>query len=250
MESAAWDTSGRSLTRQGPRRRVWNATRLSMLVNGETRLIRAGEYTLPNRVDSVVEAVFGLHGLPAIRKPRGPDERSDPAAAVTPAVLNQVYNISGVMVKAGSKNKQAVAEFQACGMAAKDLTQFFAMYVANYEKGVDDKVSKFVGDKATGPTCGEAMLDTEYLMGISVGVPTEFWLKNPFDLCGDVMKWAAALLADDAVPSVHSVSYGVQGNLDVVQCSLAKVQVIERSFMKLAARGVTILVSGSGSQKV
>lgn len=101
-----------------------------------------------------------------------------------------MYNITGVTVDRSSKNVQAVAEFQGCGMDQKDLTKFFSDFVKDAKRG-DDAVSKYVGDKATGSSCGEALLDIEFIMGPAPGIKTEFWLKQPFDLCSDVAAWAS-----------------------------------------------------------
>ena len=64
------------------------------------------------------------------------------------------------------------------------------------------------------------------------------------------MHWTYAILATQGGPLVHSVSYGVQGNLTQIGCKDAIVAAIDTNFAKLAARGITIIFasgdSGSG----
>ena len=120
----------------------------------------AGAYALPDDVERAVASIFGLQGLP--RRPRGRAASGDDpkAAKVTPDVIKEVYNVSGVTVDRSSRNKQALAEFQGCGIDAKDLVAFFKKFVPEAKDG-DDTISKFVGDKAKGPSCGEGTLDVE-----------------------------------------------------------------------------------------
>jgi len=229
-------------------------TRFATLTNakfGQT-VHRAGEYSIPEDIDEHVQAVFGLHGLPL--PPTGPlptVTTAPPAepADVTPAVLEQVYNITGVTPSAKS-NRQAVAEFQGQYMSDKDLAAFFAKYVTKYKKGTDDVVSKYVGDKDKQIGQTEASLDIQYIMGVNPGLKAEFWLYNSMDFCGDLANWTAAILADDDAPQVHSISYGWQGNLSQLQCTDAKVSIVDDNFAKLAAKGISIIFasgdSGSG----
>ena len=208
----------------------------------EISVPRPGAYALPDHIEPLVSAIFGIHGLPVRRRERiglGDDPK---AAKVTPDVLKEVYNISGVTIDPSSKNVRAVAEFQGCSMDQKDLTTFFKDYVKGSK---DDTVSKYVGDKGKGASCGEGLLDIEYIMGPSPGIKTEYWLKNPFDLCSDIAEWAAALLKADEPPLVHSISYGESGPDS--QCNAAKLSTIENDFMKLASRGITIIVSSGDS---
>ena len=72
--------------------------------------IRAGSVRLPARVADAVQAVFGLHGLPA--PPRLPRLAQAPVQApVTPAVLRARYQVgnSGVEPTGSAVNRQAVA---------------------------------------------------------------------------------------------------------------------------------------------
>merc|ERR1711998_189864 len=226
------------------------ATTFEVLVNNATSqtVIRATDYTLPEHIESHVAAVFGLHGLPLPTR-KNVATRSSPAQ-VTPSVLTQTYGIGGVTINRSSKNSQAVAEFQGQTMASTDLSAFFSEYVKKYNKGQDDVVSKFVGDtdKQSGQT--EASLDIQYIMGTAPGIKTEFWLENSMDFCGDLVTWSNLILTTADAPTVHSVSYGWQGDLKQLQCTDSKVTVVDGNFAKLAAKGVSIIFasgdSGSG----
>merc|ERR1719253_1672942 len=211
---------------------------------GQSKL-RAGPYTVPDEISNAV--VFGLHGLPL---PPKQTAAVDATVKVTPAVIAETYGVSGVKVSRSSKNRQAVAEFQGQTMMDSDLTSFFKQFVKGYQAGTDDKVSKFVGDKGEGSAQVEASLDIQYIMGVAPGIQTEFWLYDPNDFCADLKKWTTALLADDAVPLVHSVSYGWQGELSQIGCSAANSAAVDADLAQLAAKGITIIFasgdSGSG----
>jgi tripeptidyl-peptidase-1 len=223
-------------------------TSFRSVTNAETgqSKVRAGPYSVPDELSNMV--VFGLHGLPLPPKETAAVDAT--VVKVTPAVILETYGVSGVKVSRSSKNRQAVAEFQGQTMKDSDLTAFFKQFVKDYEAGTDDKVSKFVGDKGEGSAQVEASLDIQYIMGVAPGIQTEFWLYNPSDFCGDLKKWTTALLADDSVPLVHSVSYGGQGDLSKIGCSAANSQAVDADLAQLAAKGITIIFasgdSGSG----
>ena len=84
-------------------------------------------------------------------------------------------------------------------------------------------------------------------MGQSVGVKTEYWLQNPFDLCSDISKWANDLLKDDDAPLVHSMSYGEQNPEGEICADASQIATIEAQFAKLAAKGLTLIVSSGDS---
>jgi len=221
-------------------------TKFAVLVNqaaGYT-VHRAGGYSLPHHIQAHIQAVFGLHGFPIPRKddPKTPP----PIVNITPAVLKQTYGVSGVTPKAAG-NARAVAAFQGEYMADKDLADFFLKYVTNYTVGKDDVVSKYMGDKDEQKGNTEASLDIQYLMGIAPGIKTEFWLYASMDFCGDLENWTSAILANDNAPLVHSVSYGFQGPLMQLHCEDAKVEVIDDNLAKLAAKGISIIVSSGDS---
>jgi tripeptidyl-peptidase-1 len=110
---------------------------------------------------------------------------------------------------------------------------FFKEYVKDAEKG-DEEVYAFEGDKDKENGQVEASLDIQYIMGVAPGIKTEFWLFRGGDFCADLVEWTNKLIADVSGPNVHSISYGWQGNLTQVQCTDAKVKVIDDNYAKLA----------------
>jgi subtilase family serine protease len=222
--------------------------------------VRAGAFRLPGAVERAVAAVFGLHGLPL--PPRTPAAATggwhrpthpQPVVNVTPSLLMKTYGVTGVSPAAGSKNKQAVAEFQGQCMNQTDLSTFWDMFVMNQVPGAteqDAMVGKYLGkkDQCRGQT--EPSLDIQYIMGVSPGITTWFYDQASMDFCADLKSWTQMLLTDEEAPLVNSVSYGWQGNLTQVQCSDEKVASIDADFSKLAAKGISIIFasgdSGSG----
>jgi len=223
-------------------------TKFEVLMKGKQHLVRATDYTLPYDVEDAIAAVFGLHGLPIpVTQPLvAPPGRP---ANVTPAVIAATYSVSGVKVSRSKTNRQAVAEFQGQTEKDADLAMFFKEYVKDAEKG-DEEVYAFEGDKNKQNGQVEASLDIQYIMGVAPGIKTEFWLFMGGDFCADLVEWTNKLIADASGPNVHSISYGWQGNLTQVQCTDAKVKVIDDNYAKLAAAGVSIIFasgdSGSG----
>lgn len=223
-------------------------TSFSLLTNAafDQNLVRAGQFELPTEVDSAVAAVYGLHGLPL--PPRRSLMADGEPAKVTPAVIEKTYSVSGVTPSGSDTNRQAVAEFQGQYMADADLVKFFTDFVPGAKS--DDKVDKFVGDPNKQEGQAEASLDIQYIMGVNPGLKSEFWLYNSMDFCGDLEKWSALILNTTNAPTVHSVSYGWQGDLAKIGCQASKVTVVDDNLAKLAAAGFSIIFasgdSGSG----
>lgn len=214
----------------------------------QQRLLRASDYTIPDKVNEAIGAIFGLHGMPL--PPKSPLGASLPhPAAVTPAVLASTYSVSGVTPSGSDSNRMAVAEFEGEYEKDSDLAAFFKEFVPKAAPG-DDKVSKFVGTPDRQMAGVEASLDIQYMMGVAPHVKAEFWLFAGQDFCLDLQSWTTTMLADNAAPLVHSVSYGWQGDLTRIGCKEPEVSVIDSNFAKLAAKGITIIFasgdSGSG----
>ena len=143
-------------------------TQFALLVNQVTgqRVPRASSYILPDNIVARVQAVFGLHGLP-LPPAQSRRHQLESVAEVTPSVLREVMNVSGVTIDPTSTNVQAVAEFQGQTMSESDLADFFVKFVQNYTVGRDDVVSKYVGDHDTQSGQTEASLDIQYIMGLT-----------------------------------------------------------------------------------
>lgn len=215
----------------------------------ESRVLRAGDWTLPDKVENAVEALWGLHGLPLLprKHPRvGRNYGSDELA--TPSVLESTYKIAGVNVSGTTANKQAVLEFMALETNVTDLATFFQRYVSNAAPG-DDKIYKIVTDIFNGFPSVEGNLDIQYIMGVAPGVKSEYYVNNFADFCGGLKNITESILADDNGPIVLSMSWGAQCDPSAV-CTEEKIQTIDNNFAKLAAKGVSVVIasgdSGSG----
>lgn len=219
-------------------------TNFRLITNDKTQLLRATAFSLPAQVHEVVGAVFGLHGLPLPAV--APLTSTANPVDVTPAVLASTYSISGVTPSGSTDNRQAVAEFQGQYMKPEDLTAFFSKFVPNAQAG-DDKVYKFVGSTDQDQAGVEASLDIQYIMGVAPGIKTDFWLFAGQDFCLDLKNWTDMILATDTAPRVHSVSYGWQGNLSQVGCTDDAANYVDANFVKLAAKGITIIISSGDS---
>jgi tripeptidyl-peptidase-1 len=233
------------------------STHVTELYNIHTEQVqlRGGDVTIPSGVEEHVSAVYGVHGLPlppatsaSSRSSTDARDTSGLPAEVTPKVIASAYDIGGVSVSRGTKNRQAVAEFQGQFMNTTDLATFFERFVPDAQAG-DDKVYKFQGGETEGEGV-EAQLDIQYIMGVAPGIKTEFWEQKSMDFCSDLKTWTTTLLATSDIPLVHSVSYGWQGELSQIGCTKEEVQDVDTDFQKLAARGITIIFasgdSGSG----
>ena len=211
-------------------------------------VVQAGDYVLPSAIHNAVAAVFGLHGLPIPRNILAPPHMP---ANVTPAVIYSTYGVDFKEASRSDKNTQAVAEFQGQFMNSTDLATMFAQEVsqidANYKVGTDDVVSKWVGKHIENSGGVEAELDIQFIMGVSPGIKTEFWEFPGQDFCGDLNMWTGNLTSGDDCPLVHSVSYGWQGNLTQIQCKDENVDAVDGNFAKLAAKGISIMISSGDS---
>lgn len=96
-------------------------------------------------------------------------------------------------------------------MNSTDLKALFAKYVTDYKEGVDDVITKHVGEYQESSGGVEAELDIQYIMGVSPGIQTEFWEFPGQDFGADLNMWSSNLTSNADVPIVHSVSYGWQG---------------------------------------
>lgn len=222
----------------------------------ERSVLQAGDLHVPEEVAPLLGSIVGVHGTPYKRshvefstKPMGvPD--------ITPTVLKQVYNVQGVEVSRGTKNRRATAEFQAQYTTQEDLSNWFTQYM---DPKVFDVQS---GDElyTCGPAGGcepdpddkrhgagtEAMLDIEYIAAVAPGIKNEVWSYQAMAWCTDLKSWTSDMLDSNDPPQVFSVSYGIQGNVSLDKnegCSEEISMSIEEDFAKLAARGVSILVS-------
>lgn len=230
------------------------ATQFHKFHRDSAMVLQAGDLHAPVDVAAHIDCVFGVHGTP-FRRPAAPVSMgADPK--ITPSVLRQAYNVSGVTINRAGKNKQAVVEFQGQVIDPSDVDAFFRANVPDAQVG--DSNFTCVGDTCTGVRPGtEASLDIQYLMGLTPGIKTEAWNFNSPQFCADVKNWTAMVIDHDDPPLVFSISYGVQGNVSLDKrqgCNEAIVKNIETDFAKIAARGITLIFSsgddGAGGEAI
>jgi hypothetical protein len=224
------------------------ATKFHVAVHAATEraLVKAGDYDVPDHIDAAIATIFGLHGLPVPRPSEELGQPSEPAD-VTPAVIYSTYNVVSPKVTRSPKNRQAVAEFQGQFMNSTDLVNMFKRYVKDYKVGVDDVITNHHGAFEESSGGIEAELDIQYIMGVSPGIQTEFWEFPGRDFGMDLNMWTSNLTAGPDTPLVHSVSYGWQGNLSQIGVKQADVDVVDANFAKLAAKGISIMISSGDS---
>ena len=221
----------------------------------------ATHYELPSAVAEVVDAVYGLAGVPTTKAPakkrakKNKNNMKNKAPEwgppqVNPTILSKTYNVTtsgSTPTTANSTNKQAIVSFLGQEFAVEDVDTFFKMYVSNTTQ---PPTITCVGPKSCeGGSQTEASLDIQYLVGMAPTVATEGWYFDgqTLDFCGTVRSWTQALLAAKAPPLVSSVSYGFQGNLGESGCTNAGILGVENDLAAAAARGLTvILASGDG----
>jgi tripeptidyl-peptidase-1 len=224
----------------------------------ESKVLQAGDLHVPVDVAESLKSIVGLHGT-SYKRSRVESEVSA-GHDITPQLLKETYNVTGVKVSRGTKNRRATAEFQNQFTAQSDLTNWFGEYVTSDVFDVQDGDELYTcgpaggcepdtGDKRYGPGT-EAMLDIEYIAGVAPGIKNEVWSYQGMAWCTDLKNWTSDILDSDAPPQVFTVSYGIQGNVSADRnegCSVEITMDIEDDFAKMAARGVSVLVSSGDS---
>jgi tripeptidyl-peptidase-1 len=229
--------------------------------NSETSFHAVREYYLPSTITNDVSTVFStiqgpLNG-PGTFKPRvvsskmspGSMKRAaDPAVQfnisvaplmeVTPAVLNQLYDIS--FNNGGGYGSQAVYESVNESYSVADLTTFqnlFSLPLQQPSTDIDGHVIQ--GPCINGfENCGEANLDVQYLMAVSQSVPTTFW----YDPSG-LNSFLYTVCSTTNPPFVISISY-LANEEDIDQ---ATADAFNTEAVKLGLLGVSmIMAAGDG----
>ena len=105
----------------------------------------ATHYELPSAVAEVVDAVYGLAGVPTTKVPakkrakKNKNNMKNKAPEwgppqVNPTILSKTYNVTtsgSTPTTANSTNKQAIVSFLGQEFAVEDVDTFFKMYVSN-----------------------------------------------------------------------------------------------------------------------
>lgn len=163
---------------------------------------------------------------------------------VTPDVLKQAYGFDDAPT--GQNTTMAVAEFGSF-WDTQDLDYFSTECKLKPPVKVDHQIGKNNQSSCLAPffgaeVCGEALLDIQYIKSVAGDIPLTCISSATFSL----LDWAEQLDKMEDVPLVHSVSYG---NDEINQTSAAFMEAANAQFMKLGARGVSLLFA-SGDQGV
>lgn len=65
------------------------------------------------------------------------------------------------------------------------------------------------------------------------------------DFCSDLVSYTSTLLDSNSI--VNSISYGFQGNLAQLNCKTTDVTAVDNNWAKLAAKGVSVMISSGDS---
>ena len=130
------------------------------------------------------------------------------------------------------------------------LRQHFVPSTA-YKQGVDDQFKSPNGGEGHRPT-DEASLDIQYMMATAPGASTEYWYYQTNDLCSSFKDFLEDVLlkasnTTTVVPSVFSISYGIQGNVTGLGCNPKQILATDADFTKVAALGISIIIASGDS---
>ncbi|PRP86285.1 tripeptidyl peptidase I precursor [Planoprotostelium fungivorum] len=221
-------------------------------------IVRAeSAYYVPTELDDVIHFIAPLHGYPRVAR-RGPIRKVTPSGkrstaldAVTPDIIRTRYNITAPLIDLKVNNTQAVFEIQG-DISDDDLQSFYQQFAP---KLAGQKVRKFLGDGGNAQTQvgTESSLDIEYIAALGGFAPNYYYNYNvrdkmegkgltrgkENDIYSAFLKYATDLINDPKPPLVQSISYGNYGG----DYPIEEVDRISDEFMKLGARGVTVLVA-------
>jgi subtilase family serine protease len=236
-------------------------------------VVRTMEYSLPSHFLELTEAVFNTvqfpeRGVRSHRIQRIPNPAIDPQektesvttsshlrssesatkvkptardiipGAVTPALINKVYNVE--TNKGSSSVSQGVYESKNDALNPDDLT-YFQYYFGLPPDEIANKIGGHVSTSACanhGELCRESNLDVQYLMGIAQKVPTTYYYS-----ANDKQNWLLTWIlkvADLKTPvDVWSISYsGAEEHIE-----LSIIRQFDITAKKLGINGVTIVVA-------
>eukprot|EP01034_Spumella_vulgaris_P026875 gene26875-33523_t len=235
--------------------------------NKNVRVVRTLDYSLPEHLASHVSAVFNtvqfpeefvfekklnLHTLPASKtaRPHVVTSGATPSEVlisgyVTPALLNNFYNISSNT--GNTLGSQCVYESLNQTYSPTDLSAFqntFQLPLEPVAVDIGGHVSNGACTAKGGgfDNCGEANLDVQYMMAVSQTTPTTYWYVDDDNF---MLDWVTTMAEMSDPPLVNSVSYSAYE----ISFDEAYATAFNTEAMKLAAMGVTLL-SASGDDGV
>jgi tripeptidyl-peptidase-1 len=237
-------------------------------------VVRTMEYSLPSHFLELTEAVFNTVQFPesgvrsqriqripnqALEQPKeiesntasshlrssGSATKVKPAArdiipgAVTPALINKVYNVE--TNKGSSSVSQGVYESKNDALNPDDLT-YFQYYFGLPPEEVTDQIGGHVSTSACatnhGELCRESNLDVQYLMGIAQKVPTTYYYSAN-EKQNWLLSWILEVADLKTQVDVWSISYsGAEEHIP-----LSILRQFDITAKKLGIKGVTIVVA-------
>ena len=206
------------------------------------RFIRCLKYSLPEHLSDHIEGVLNTVQFPdhhvgkrlQLTKHTGKDVQA--TDTVTPALLNQVYNIAN---NTGNHfTNQAVYAILDQTFSPSDLTTFQNLFNLPQES-IAANVGGHVANNACASDvndCIEANLDVQYMMAVAQNVPTTYYYWTGSDVWLDWIE-SVANLANP--PDVFSISYGSYE----AAFSATYLQAFNVEAIKLGVAGTTVLVA-------
>lgn len=176
-----------------------------------------------------------------------------PGGLVDPPNLKAWYDMPTSWKATQKDNKQAVVGFLDEHTAtSKDMIAFLKKYAKEEMRAGLQGPRVMVESQGGGYAGIESTLDLEYIMGMGIGIPTEFYYYDgrAKNADGDAenepfLEWLEQVggMHDKEIPGVFSISYADW------EASVPRqyAESVNRALAKLAARGVTVLAaSGDG----
>lgn len=168
-----------------------------------------------------------------------------PMAYTTPSLLSRNYGIPMHEPVRHPRNTISVAEFLGQYYNPDDLDKFFRLMGVR-EWGTRKKL-RLIGENkpmAGSVLGGEAQLDIQYITALAANVSTIFWSVPSIELATrqePFLDWLMQLedTEDKEIPLVHSVSYADDARTMPAWFKRR----VNHEFMKLALRGITVLVA-------
>ena len=155
-----------------------------------------------------------------------------PGMNVTPEVIRQQYNFSGVNGESGKSSGQGFAAFEQAEFRQSDVDSFLEKY------NIPKTTINIVGDN-TGGYYGEASLDAQYITGVGSNIETYFIYQDALDM----LSWGQLVQKQPNPPKVLSVSWG-SGESGFQKDHMTAAS---DEMMKMGAQGYSIFIA-SGDQ--
>lgn len=173
--------------------------------------------------------------------------------STTPATLFAAYELPRAPANASEAHGASlgVAEFQKERWDQPDFDEFSRKCHVDPPVKVDHSIG--AGGKSIkcrlpmfgSSDCGEALLDIQYAKALIGAIP----LTNVYATDYSILTWAhtVSALNDSGLPTVQSVSYGMDESMQVGFNTSAYLKLANIAFMQLGVRGVSLLVASGDS---